>query len=129
MLILEIAEELGIHKNKANYYREVLKRHRLLDPKRRGNSLDYTEEDVHHFRTLHQYIAQENLTAGEAIRYIREGVTPAQALDKIRQLNRQLEAAQSKIVELRKPSVFERFRSWLRSLSGSVFAFRKPHKQ
>lgn len=116
MTIQEIADELEVKRSRANYYREMLKKHDLIDPKPSGTKMIYAESDVQYFRRLHDLINAGANTATEALRLLLDNASPEELLEQNRRLNKQVEQLQKKVVALRKPTMWEKITGFFNNI-------------
>jgi len=115
--IKQLSKDLGLDVVKTRYWRDLLKKAELIEPKKSGNKDVYTDSDIEVFRTVKQFLDEGAETVTDAIDFIKQEITPRQALERHKVTTNQLEAAQKKISKLRKEPWWKRAISWV---SGSV---------
>lgn len=98
------------------YWRDVLKQHGLIEPKKGvGNKDIYREEDVQQMLRLKQLLNDGVPTVTEAIRLMKDGLTPHEAYSLYQQAQRQITLLQKKVLQLRKP-FWKRIVDWFKGL-------------
>lgn len=116
----EIAQKLGEKYTTVRYWNQLLMDAELVAPKKgMGNSYVFNEEDFEKFRQMKEFLHNGAHTTFEAIRMMKESVTPAEALERYKHAQRQIEVLQKKVLQLRKP-FWKRLAEWFKKLFSEV---------
>lgn len=120
----DICNELRIDENKGIYWKSLLKKADLIHPKKGlGNKDIYSEDDLETFRKLQEYMEDGATSATEAVRLLKDNVSPEEALRRYRTSQRELEVTQKKLLALRKP-FWERMKGWLGNAASKLMFWR-----
>lgn len=113
MDVSKVANDLKVEEKKVLYWRRILQKHDLIDPRIVGsNKHDYSEMDLEMFRTLKKFLDRGAQTATEAARLIAQKASPEELQRRLASANREIEILQRKVVQLRRP-FFQRVKQWV----------------
>lgn len=119
----ELSKHFDVKYEKLRYWDKVLKKHGLIAPKETGRGHEYSEADLEQFKRLESYLKNGAKTVTEALRLMKGGMTPSEALEQYRHAQRQIEILQKKVLQLRKP-LWKRLVDWLRNVLAGVLSPR-----
>ena len=119
----ELSGQFSVEDAKLRYWDKILKKQGLIVPKETGTGHDYSDSDVEQFKTLESHLKNGATTVTEAIRLMRGGMTPGEAMEKYLQSQRQIELLQKKVLQLRKP-LWKKLVNWVRQLFSGVLSPR-----
>ena len=120
----DICHELGVDENKGIYWKSLLKKADLIHPKKGlGNKDIYSEDDLKTFKQLQEYMEDGATSATEAVRLLKDNVSPEEALRRYRTSQRELEVTRNKLLALRQP-FWERVKGWLGSAASKLMFWR-----
>jgi len=112
----ELISELDETENRVRHWLAFLRKAELVNERGRRLKNEFTDEEVACFRKIKTYLAEGVETVPEAIRLIKDSITPSDALERAIMLNRQVDQLQKKVIALRKPSIWEKMTQWFGSL-------------
>lgn len=112
----ELVAKVRVPETRLRNWRTALLKASLINP-RRGlhNKYFFSEDDVDQFLRLKELLENGANTVPEAIRMMEQNITPAEALAKYAQAQRQIALLQKKVLELRKP-FWRRIVDWFKGL-------------
>ena len=130
MDIYQLADHLDVDLKKVIYWRKVMKEKGLLDKGTRGIKERFGEHEINLFERVKEYTGQGMLVT-EAIRLIKNDITPADAYTFYEKSQRQIEILQRKIVELRKHRQWhERLLDWMKGIfKGLIHLFKRTQRR
>jgi len=115
MHVKDVAQSLGVNEQRVHYLHRLLLKEDLIEPKRGlGNKWIFSEEDFKQFQRLQDLLNNGANTTGEAIRIMKNNVTPAEAIERYQQSQRQIEVLQQKVIQLRR-GWWYRLWDWIRA--------------
>jgi len=89
------------------YWDKLLKQHELISPTKIGNRHEYSSEDLEAFEQLRDFLAEGADSATAAIRLMKDDLTPAEALERYKKSQREINVLQKKVLDLRRPPWWE----------------------
>ncbi|MBI1729347.1 hypothetical protein HYR53_01835 [Candidatus Acetothermia bacterium] len=117
-----LCTQLGEDTEKVRYWSRLLKQAELIDPKNKGTRYEFSDGDLNQFRKLKEYLSDGAQTATEALRLMKKNLSPAEAIERLEVVNRQLEQTQKKLLQLREDPWYLKVVTWFR---GKLNLFRK----
>jgi DNA-binding transcriptional MerR regulator len=111
----DLCKQFNVEEPKIRYWDKMLKKHELISPKDTGTGHDYSEKDLKQFRTLESFLNNGAKTVTEAIRLMKNNISPEEAYRQYQQAQSQIAVLQKKVLQLRRP-LWTRFFAWLKGL-------------
>lgn len=116
----DLVTKLKIKETKVRYWKGLLVKAELIDPKKGlGNKALFSEDDLEQFLKLQEFMGDGVTAAPQAIRMMQDKITPDAAIEKYQQAQRQIEVLQRKVLQLRKP-FWDRITGWFKGVWKAV---------
>lgn len=115
VLFKEVVKDLGVGYEKARYWVKSLEKEGLVEPEYgAGNKMYLPQSQVEHLFKVKE-IVETDQKVTTAIRLIQQDLTPEEAINRHDALTNQLEAAQKKVLDLRRDPWWVSIKNWFKT--------------